>query len=175
MKERGPRQQRAGPERVGPGADCEAVLLAITVANARGLLVGIVWYLIEIASEAAIEAELILRRLVEDERREAATAAARVVQILECRGGERIICAVAIAARIPCESLRMIAQTDLIVGCVVRSVAGDQFGLSLPFKTRARCNVEDSVGAVPVVCAVAASTRLHIVHVFWIELRSHIG
>ncbi len=69
----------------------------------------------------------------------------------------------------------MIAQTDLIVGRVVRSVAGYQFSLTIAFKTRARRDVEDSVSAIAVFRAVATGGRLQVVHVLWIELRPDIG
>ena len=68
----------------------------------------------------------------------------------------------------------MIAEADLIVGVVEAAVVGNEFGLAVALESRARHDVEDSIGAVAVFGIVAAALNFEVIDVFGIELRADV-
>ena len=72
------------------------------------------------------------------------------------------------------EALGVAAEAEGVVGLVEIAGAEDEFGLVVALEAGARNDVEDSVGAVAELRAVAAAIDFDIVEIFGIELRADV-
>src|SRR6185437_4711041 len=75
------REQDSRTHGVHPGKVAEGILLAIAVANAERLLIGIVGHLKVICARRADKADLVVRRGIQDERSKSSAAGRLIVQI----------------------------------------------------------------------------------------------
>ncbi len=81
------------------------------------------------------------------------------------------IAAVAVDAGVVGEAFGVAAEAEGVVGLVEVAGAEDEFGLVVALETGAGHDVEDAVGAVAELGAIAAAIDFHVIHVFGIELR----
>src|ERR1035438_844704 len=84
------------------------------------------------------------------------------------------IAAIGIAAGVIGEALGVAAKAERVVGLIKIAGAHNQFGLAIALKTGAGHDVEDAVGAVSKLGAVAAAVDLDVIHILGIELGSEI-
>ena len=68
----------------------------------------------------------------------------------------------------------MSSTTDLVIRLVKTSNRGDEIAFVIALKASAWHDVEDSVGAVSVVCVVAAALNFEVIDVLGIDLRPQI-
>ena len=85
------------------------------------------------------------------------------------------IAAIAVHAGVVGETLGMAAEIDRVIGLIKTSGAEHEFGLAIAFEAGARHHVEDAVGAIALLGAVAAATDFEIVNVLGIDLRADVG
>src|SRR6185437_12243802 len=144
-------EQGVGAESVNPREDSEGILLVLPVAYAGGLLTGGVWHLIVVGAGSADEAQLVGGVRVENQRRESAASAVHIVQDVRRRGFKPEVTAVAVQTGVVGKAGGVVANAQLVIGEIVRSVAEDQFALPVALKSRPRFDVENAVGAVAVI------------------------
>src|SRR5271165_1792427 len=85
------------------------------------------------------------------------------------------IAAISVHAGVISEALGVTAKVELIVGLIEVARTQDQFGFIISLKARARGDVEDSVGAIPVGRVVASPLDFQVVDILGIKLRSEVG
>ena len=69
----------------------------------------------------------------------------------------------------------MSPATDLVIGLIEISCTDHKIAFLIAFKTGARRDVEDSIGAVAIVGVVAASLNFEVINILGVNLRSQIG
>ena len=84
------------------------------------------------------------------------------------------IAAIGIDAGVVREAFGVAAEADRIVRLVEIPGGRDEFGLVVAFETGSRNNVEDAIGAVAKLGAIAAPIDFDVIHVFGIELGAEI-
>ena len=99
----------------------------------------------------------------------------RVVKHLPDRGLQPVVAAISVHAGVISKALGVSSATDLVVGLIEISEAGDQIAFLVAFKAGSRHDVEDSVGAVAVIGVVAAALNFQIIDIFGIDLRAQIA
>src|SRR5882762_1848060 len=119
------RQKQFRVEGAHPGEIDEGVVLAFDIANAGVLRILIVRHLKKIPAHCGYQPKLIFRIGVEDERGKASEAVALIMLHLPHRSLQAVITAVAINAGVVTKTLRMIAETQLVV-CLIEVAVRDK-------------------------------------------------
>src|ERR1700722_17363351 len=183
-------QQRFRIERVNPGEvhQCIGFMIAVALIEAR-VLPGqlavdkavfnverkrVVRNLVVVLTQRCNEAQLIRGIDVKNQRSEAAVAIGCVVYDLRHRSLNSQIAAIAVDAGVIGEPFGVAAEAEGIVGLI--EISGAQYNLCfiVPLESGARHDVEDSIGAISKIRAVAAAAHLEIVDVLGIKLRSKV-
>ena len=136
--------------------------------------IGIVGDLVIVAAEGGDEAELVGGIDVVDEVSEAADAVDGIVHDLGNGRLQSEIAAVAVDAGVIGEAAGVAAEAELIVGLVEVAAGEDEFGFVVALEAGAGNDVEDAIGAVAELGAVAAAIDFDVVEVLGIELGAEV-
>src|ERR1700724_2782613 len=85
------------------------------------------------------------------------------------------ITSVSTEAAIVSKAFRVTAATDLVIGLVEISEAGNQIALFISLESRPRDHIEHAVCTVSVVCVIASSLHFHVIDILGIKLRPDIA
>src|SRR5882672_9346798 len=175
MEEGRERKKNARLGGVHPGEISEDVPFALNIAHPDELLIGRVWNLKIVRTSQSDEAKLICLRRVKNQRSEAANAVVVVVPLLRFRRHQAHIGAIHAEARVIRETIRVVADADLAISGMEAAVGGSELDFTVAFETRARDDIEDTVGPVTVLRRITAALDFHDINVFGIELRADVG
>src|ERR1035441_891534 len=160
---------------MGPGCRSEDVLFALAVVDSGGLHARVVWHLEVVEAKAGIDADLVSWIGVIDEGSKSSAAVCLIMQVDAGRRLKSPIGVVAAEAEVVRELRGVVAKTQQVVRLVIVSVAGDEFCLTVAFKSGVWSDVKDAVHAITVLGSIAARLGLQIGNVLGIELRSDVG
>ena len=104
-------------------------------------------------------------------RPEAADAVDGIVHHLRNGRLQAEIAAIAVDAGVVGEAFGVAAEAERVVGLVEVAGAEHEFGLVVALEAGAGNDVEDAIGAVAELGAIAAAIDFDVIHVFGIELR----
>ncbi len=155
--ERRDRQERARADRVQPRHIDEPVTLALLVADAGVLVVWRLGNLEAIAAHGRHDAQLIRRVRLVNPRTEAADTAGVVVNRISHGRLQSEIRPVGVDTDVERRSIRVIAETDLIVRLAEAAVIRDQLRFAIALESRSRDDVEDAVQPIPELGGVTAT------------------
>src|SRR5260370_26170646 len=162
-------------ESANPREGSERIVLAIAIAQDRCWIARINRHLVKIAARLSDQAKLVLWIQVEDERSESAEAVGRVVSDRGSGSLQPEIGAIAAQAGVISKAAGVAAEVELIIRLIKVPSGEDQLGFVVTFESGARGDIEYAVGAVAVVCGVAAALRLKSINVPGIDLRAEVA
>src|SRR5579863_5401181 len=113
------------------------------------------WDLVITLAQRGHQPKLVLGIGIKYQRSESTVAILCIVEDLWNWGLKSVITPVSVQADVVGKSLRVAAATDLVVGLIKISEAGNEIAFLVAFKTGSRHDVENSIGAVSICCVVA--------------------
>src|SRR5947209_12223224 len=152
-----------------PGQEKKGVSLSRRISDARVLSFRVVRDLIVVPLERGVEAELVGLTGAEDQRSEAADAAALIMQHFRPRRRQAVVGAEAVQARVIGEPLRVIGEAYEVVREVEVSVDEGQLALFVAAESGARDDAKDAVSPVAVLRGVTPALRLQVINVVDVE------
>src|SRR5262249_20899695 len=111
---------------------------------------------------------------VEDQGSKTALAIVAVVKHLRPGGHQAHIRAIDADARVVCETIRVVTEANLAVRGMKAAVRGGHFDFPVAFERRGGDDVEDAVGAVPVLAGFPAALDFHNVDILGVKLRANV-
>src|SRR4029077_5160063 len=137
--------------------------------------IGIVWDLIQIATQRRHQAKLVPRIQVEDEGREPSIAVFGIGENLPDRRLETVIASIPVEAGEVGESFGVTAEINLVVGLIPIAEAHDKFGIVVSLKAGSRDDVKDPIRAIAVSGVVAAAFCFEVIDVLGIDLGAYVA
>jgi hypothetical protein len=153
-----------------------SIAQAAAVKNSAFLIVEVwvVGNLIVIPAQRCHQPQLVGRIGVEDKRTEAAEAVGVVVNDLRNGRLQAEIAAIGVDAGVVGEAFGVAAEAEGVVGLIEISRAEDKFRFVVALEARAGYYVEDAVGTIAELRAVASAIDFQIVDILGIDLRAQV-